>query len=384
MDEGISRRRFFETTAGAAIGAAAFSAVDGDVAAQAPATAVTAANQPGELVLTNGRIHTMDARNSVARTVTIRDGRIAAVGDTPPGRRAGARVIDLRGRTVVPGLIEPHVHIVSLANRPGYHTILENTRSIREVQEALAARRKEVPGRAVDHLDGRLASESVGRASSPTPPSWTPQCPIAGALYERFTGPCATNSMGKAFFDMMDAAPRCIPTEASAAGRTGAIAQPVSPAVDHRQARCSTCAGCRRSTTSCEHGRRDALFGAARLTAHLDQVLFPTPGRSIRHRSCRTSISTGCTTRGSICTGVGKALVRLQMNFCRIRTIRQLPELHERLRNQFQYFGDDMADDRIDRRVGGAARVWRTWRTPQRLVAQAGWHNENSVHNIRS
>jgi hypothetical protein len=52
--------------------------------------------------------------------------------------------------------VEPHIHIVSLANRPGYHTILENTASIREVQEALAAPRKDAPA-------GRLASKPVGR-----------------------------------------------------------------------------------------------------------------------------------------------------------------------------------------------------------------------------
>ena len=62
-----------------------------------------------------------------------------------PARGAGTRVIDLRGRTVVPGIIEAHIHSVSLANRPGYHTILENTTSIREIQEALAARRKTCP-----------------------------------------------------------------------------------------------------------------------------------------------------------------------------------------------------------------------------------------------
>src|SRR5688572_6983627 len=86
----------------------------------------------------------MDARNTVASAVVVRDGRFAVVGDAA-ARAAGVRVIDLRGRTVVPGLIEPHVHIVSLANRPGYHTILENTTSVREIQEALAARRKQVP-----------------------------------------------------------------------------------------------------------------------------------------------------------------------------------------------------------------------------------------------
>src|SRR4029453_15181667 len=97
------------------------------------------------LVLTNGRIHTLDARNTIARTVSIRNGRFVAVGDSAPSRVPNTRVLDLKGRTVVPGLVEGHVHIVSLANRPGYHTIPENTTSIREIQEALSARRKNVP-----------------------------------------------------------------------------------------------------------------------------------------------------------------------------------------------------------------------------------------------
>ena len=108
-----------------------------------PATAAPAAQQ--DINLVNGRIHTFDARNSVVNAVAIRNGRITSAGNSAPPRTATTRVIDLRGRTVVPGLIEPHIHIVSLANRPGYHTILENTTSIREVQEALAARRKNVP-----------------------------------------------------------------------------------------------------------------------------------------------------------------------------------------------------------------------------------------------
>ena len=35
-------------------------------------------------------------------------------------------MIDLRGRTVVPGIIDNHNHIVLMGNRPGYHTPLEN------------------------------------------------------------------------------------------------------------------------------------------------------------------------------------------------------------------------------------------------------------------
>ena len=125
-----------------------------------------------------------------------------------PPRAANTRVIDLKGRTVVPGLIEAHIHIVSLANRPGYHTILENTASIREIQEALAARRKDVPaGQWITSMGGWHPNQWAEHRH-PTRQELdqaVPDRPVL--LYERFTGPCATNSLGKAFFDAADAAP---------------------------------------------------------------------------------------------------------------------------------------------------------------------------------
>ena len=133
---GLSRRRFIASTTAAGVGASI--APDSLIApAAAQQRSANSPEPPTDVALVNGRIHTLDARNTVANSVTIRNGRIAAVGGNPP---SGVRRVDLRGRTVVPGLIEGHVHIVSLANRPGYHTILENTASIREIQEALAAR----------------------------------------------------------------------------------------------------------------------------------------------------------------------------------------------------------------------------------------------------
>src|SRR5262245_38398235 len=226
MKQRVSRRRFFETTAALSVGIAAGAALDGDALAQVPGAPAAAPNQSDELMLINGRIHTMDARNTIARAVTIRDGRVVAVSDTPPARRAGARVIDLRGRTVVPGLIEPHVHIVSLANRPGYHTILENTRSIREIQEVLAARRKEVPaGQWITSMGGWHPNQWAEHRH-PTLKELddaVPERPVL--LYERFTGPCATNSMGKAFFDKMDAEPPVHPDiKPVKVSATGAIA----------------------------------------------------------------------------------------------------------------------------------------------------------------
>ena len=47
----------------------------------------------------------MDAKSTIARAVTIRNGRFVTVGDAAPAATPGARTIDLLGRTVVPGII---------------------------------------------------------------------------------------------------------------------------------------------------------------------------------------------------------------------------------------------------------------------------------------
>src|SRR5215510_7408923 len=70
-----------------------------------------------ELVLTNGKIVTVDARDSVAQAIAIADGRIVAVGTNDEIRsRVGpsTRVVDLRGRTATPGLIDTHVHFTEV------------------------------------------------------------------------------------------------------------------------------------------------------------------------------------------------------------------------------------------------------------------------------
>lgn len=66
-----------------------------------------------DLVLINGTVLTVDRSDSVAQAVAIREGRIAAVGTTAQisaMRGPATEVIDLRGRTVTPGLIDSHVH----------------------------------------------------------------------------------------------------------------------------------------------------------------------------------------------------------------------------------------------------------------------------------
>ena len=66
-----------------------------------------------DLVLFNGRIHTLDAGQPHARAVAIAGNQILAVGDDDalrPLLRPGGQAVDLGGRAVLPGLIDAHVH----------------------------------------------------------------------------------------------------------------------------------------------------------------------------------------------------------------------------------------------------------------------------------
>ena len=73
---------------------------------------------PADMVLHNGKILTVDAQFSTAQAVAIRGDKIAAVGQNQTIlAMAGPNTlrIDLKGRTVVPGLIDTHIHLHSYA-----------------------------------------------------------------------------------------------------------------------------------------------------------------------------------------------------------------------------------------------------------------------------
>ena len=68
-----------------------------------------------DLILHNGRITTLDRQNPEAQAVAVRAGRFIAVGvDQDVMRHAGSTTqrVDLRGRRVIPGLIDSHMHII--------------------------------------------------------------------------------------------------------------------------------------------------------------------------------------------------------------------------------------------------------------------------------
>ena len=114
----------------------------------------------------------MDRNNTIASTVSIRDSRFSAVDGAALTRRPGTRVIDLQGRTAVPGIIDNHNHIVLLGNRPGYHVPLENASSIADVQEIVSAQTEEIPPTAWITTIGGFSQEPVLPAGPESPPAY--------------------------------------------------------------------------------------------------------------------------------------------------------------------------------------------------------------------
>jgi predicted amidohydrolase YtcJ len=68
--------------------------------------------QAADLVVTNARIYTLNRQFPVASAMAVKDGKVLAVGDhMEPYLAPSTRRIDARGATIVPGLIDSHVHL---------------------------------------------------------------------------------------------------------------------------------------------------------------------------------------------------------------------------------------------------------------------------------
>jgi predicted amidohydrolase YtcJ len=157
---GLSRRDFIKgavagaavaasgTVLGSAVGPANAASVT--VLGNTPEPATTASTAKPEcawsrdLVLVNGKF--VDERGIVTSALTIKDGRIAEVGRHARAHGPCAQTINLRGRTVIPGLIDAHVHFTRTGTNVGYETRwVETAFSIAELQQVIADRAVTVP-----------------------------------------------------------------------------------------------------------------------------------------------------------------------------------------------------------------------------------------------
>ncbi len=102
-----------------------------------------------DLILHHGKIVTVDNRFSIQQAVAVRDGRILQVGkDSAVLKLKGPRteLVDLKGRMVLPGLMDSHTHPTGASMTEFDHPI-PDMESIRDVLDYIAARAKVVkPG----------------------------------------------------------------------------------------------------------------------------------------------------------------------------------------------------------------------------------------------
>ena len=119
---------------------------------------VHAQQPPPDTILTNGKIITVDETFSIAQAVAVRGSRIVGVGTTQEiTRLAGpnTRRIDLRGRSVVPGLIDNHAHFQEEGEYWILETRLDGVDTRKEaIARLVAAAKQKGPGAWVYTIGG--------------------------------------------------------------------------------------------------------------------------------------------------------------------------------------------------------------------------------------
>jgi predicted amidohydrolase YtcJ len=210
---GFSRRDFIKSAAVTAGGMV----LGGAAADDATAAEVTVlGNAPGpfgkgpsvcdgsqDLALINGKFLTLDDKNSVVSAVAIRNGRIAEVGRHAQAIGPCEQTINLRGATVIPGLIDSHVHYLRAGTNPGHEVrIIETAISILELQQMISDRARTVPDGEFITCVGGWNRNGFAERRLPTPGEIDDAAPRNPVYLSETSGGNAavTNTSGIAFF----------------------------------------------------------------------------------------------------------------------------------------------------------------------------------------
>jgi predicted amidohydrolase YtcJ len=323
-----------------------------------------------DLHLINGKIVTMDARNTTVSEATIQGGKFDTVGKG--GKLSPCtNTIDLHGRTAVPGLIDNHNHIVLLGLRPGHDVRLETAGSIEEVQGRFRAKARSVAAGEFLTAMGGWNPSQFSEKRLPTLAELDAAAPEHPVLvFQAFTGPAATNTRGKAFFT----------GKGIAVSDTGAIAAnaPSIAALDALRAA--------QTFADKKRGTQDAMnYGVSLgVTTSVDMGAFVIPGLpdiedSFTFNTLASADPFHMYDAFQALHREGSLPMRLRIFFLSMDTQPNIPLLAERLRNSFLGLGDDMM------RVGGIGEFATNWPlfgnvTPPpnytaalQLIAKQGW-----------
>jgi predicted amidohydrolase YtcJ len=346
---GMSRREFLTTVAAAGIAGRA-----GQQSVFAQATPAV------DMVFVNGRIHTMNATNQVVSQMVMRNGRFTAVGNNVAGQAANLKRIDLRGRTVIPGLIDAHNHIVLVGNRPGWHILLEHVFTIPDAVAALKTHSAKVPAGQFITTVGPISAMQFAERRMP---NLTELDAIDRPVYlQAAQGGTRTNTQGKAWLE----------ARGVAVGADGAIMG---------QAAGLALQTLRKELLTPETRKRtalDALMYYARLgiTTHRDSGAFhadePAPGIASENTYTMHNPFLALDREGRL-------PVRVRLDFLHQdppNAVPPLPTLAQRLRNSFPMFGNEWL------KTGGIGEFTGGGIEGLRAIARAGWRGEDHALNL--
>jgi len=317
-----------------------------------------------DLKLINGKIVTMDKQNTVASEVTIQNGLITAAAKQ---LNPCTKVINLRGRTVVPGIIDNHNHIVLLGMRPGHDIRLETASSIADVQTMIRARATTVPAGAFITALGDWNIKQFAEKRLPTLAELDAAAPANPVLINGGGG-TVTNSRGKSFFE----------GKGVTVSPTGVIANPAFLTALNALRGVQT-------FDDMKQGTLDAMGYLVSLgvTTSSDMGMFVLPSTpDMKSASLADGVeSLNVWTAYDAYLALhreGKMTSRLRIFFLSQDTAADVPILKERLLNAFPEFGDDML--KISG-IGEFAAAWNfrngstpaNYETALQLVAKHGW-----------
>jgi len=132
--------------------------------------ALRAQQPPADIILTNGKIITVDDRFSIAQAIAIRGDRFVAVGSNQDVARLagpGTRRIDLGGKAVIPGFIDAHAHLMRAAETWAIEARFDDIESRKQALDIVHAKAEALgAGKWVFNLGGWSYDQF---ADNPTP-----------------------------------------------------------------------------------------------------------------------------------------------------------------------------------------------------------------------
>jgi predicted amidohydrolase YtcJ len=348
----LSRRQFLGQAATLTLGGVGAKLVAQPSSSNAPAAV--------DLMVVNGRIHTMDRMNRIVSQAMIQNGRFSGVGNNLGSVPRNVRRLDLKEKTVIPGIIDAHNHIVLVGNRPGWSTPLEHVFTIPDAIAVLKARSAEVPaGEFISTIGPVSAMQFAERRL----PSLSELDAVNRPVYiQAAQGGARTNSQGKAWLEArgVTVAPDgAIAGPALSAGLLALRKELLNPQTRKRSA-------------------HDVLQYYARLgiTTHRDCGAFHSdaPSGGLANENTYTMHEPFLALHRD-----GNMPARLRIEFLHQDSPTAnppLPTLSQRLKNSFPFFGDDWI------KTGGIGEFTGGGIEGLRAIARAGWRAEDHALNL--